>query len=155
MTQENIMTSLLIVAHGSRRQSSNRTIQQLADKVAFHLPMNVDEVQVGFLEFAQPSVQNCIQSSFNSGADQLLVLPYFLAQGNHVSEDLPSIITAAKRQWPRKRISLLPHIGAMEEMPTLIAKRCLEELMKHHGSVPPKTSAQYFELGAANIARRH
>lgn len=144
------MTSLLIVAHGSRRQSSNHSLMTLAKQVAFHLPMNIDDVHIGFLEFAQPTVQSCIDSCFKQGTNRLLVLPYFLAQGNHVSEDIPKIIASAKRKWPHKQLSVLPHIGAMEEMSTLIAKRCLEELMKHHDNMPPKTSPQYFELGDSN-----
>jgi len=144
--EENIMTSLLIVAHGSRRHQANRSMQQLAKKVACHLPMNVDDVRVGFLEFTQPSVQSCIDDCFNNGTYQLLVLPYFLAQGNHVSKDIPNEIAAAKGKWPTKRIHLLPHIGEMEEMSSLIAKRCLETLINNHEFTPPQSMPKYYEL---------
>lgn len=140
------MTSLLIVAHGSRRNQANRTIQELAKRVVYHLPMNLDDVQVGFLEFSQPSVQSCIDACFNNGSHQLLVLPYFLAQGNHVSKDIPNEIAAAKRKWPNKQIHLLPHIGEMEDMSNLIAKRCLETLINNHTFTPPQGMPQYYEL---------
>jgi sirohydrochlorin ferrochelatase len=146
--KEKAMTSLLIIAHGSRRNQANRSMQQLAKKVACHLPMNVDDVRVGFLEFSQPSVQSCIDACFNNGSHQVLVLPYFLANGNHVSKDIPNEIAAAKRKWPNKQIYLLPHIGEMEEMSSLIAKRCLETLINNLAFTPPQSSPKYYELEA-------
>jgi len=140
------MTSLLIVAHGSRRNQANRTIQQLGKRVVYHLRMNLDDVQVGFLEFSQPSVQSCIDACFNNGSHQLWVLPYFLAQGNHVSKDIPNEIAAAKRKWPNKQLHLLPHIGEMEDMSNLIAKHCLEALIINHELTPVKTMPKHYEL---------
>lgn len=142
------MTSVLIIAHGSRRPAANQNLKKLAKQVAFLLPMNVDDVQIGFLELAHPSVPVCIDDMFYKGAEQLLILPYFLTQGNHVSKDIPTLIAKCKNKWPTRKISVLPHIGALEEMSTLIAKRCIEELMKHH-KTPTISGSHYYELGVS------
>ncbi|HCH22663.1 MAG TPA: cobalamin biosynthesis protein CbiX [Oceanospirillaceae bacterium] len=140
------MTHLLIVAHGSKSNLANRTVQQLAKKVALHLPVSVDKVSVGFLEFSQPSIQSLIENSFLECTQNLLILPYFLSNGMHVTKDIPNIIQTAERKWPSMRITLLPHIGAMEEMSNLIAKRCVETLIINHELAPVKTMPKHYEL---------
>ncbi|MDP6166355.1 MAG: CbiX/SirB N-terminal domain-containing protein [Gammaproteobacteria bacterium] len=125
------MPSVLIIAHGSRRQDSNNEISMLADKVATHLPHQLSSVHIAFLEFAKPSITDAINECFNNGIDDLLVLPYFLSAGNHVTNDIPETIEALLPSWPNKKLTLLPHIGALEQMATLIANACLPSTMEH------------------------
>lgn len=118
------MKQLLIVAHGSRKESSNNEIRSLSEKVSGELSSNVNKVSVAFLELASPSIQEGIDDCFNSGVEEIIVLPYFLAGGNHVLEDIPREIRQALNNWPEKNITILPHIGANEGMCALLAKAC-------------------------------
>ena len=115
------MQQLLIVAHGSRRAASNEEVRVLAEKVAAHLQLPSDTVQVAFLELALPSIQSALDDCFNNGSTSVSVVPYFLASGSHVVSDVPREIEAAQAKWPNKTINLLPHIGAAESMVGVIA----------------------------------
>ncbi len=115
------MKQLLIVAHGSRREASNEEVRVLATQVAKHLQLPADQVQVAFLELALPSIATALDDCFNNGANEVSVLPYFLASGSHVVSDVPREIEAAQSKWPDKTIKVLPHIGAAESMVGLIA----------------------------------
>ena len=116
------MKKLLIVAHGSRRESSNEEIRVLAVKVAAKLQLTADDVSVAFLEFASPSIEIALDDCFNQGTEEVLVLPYFLSGGNHVVKDLPREIHSALNKWSDKAITVLPHIGASDAMVNLIAQ---------------------------------
>lgn len=116
------MKKLLIVAHGSRRASSNDEVRMLALKVADNLQVVVDNVAVAFLEFASPSIEAALDDCFSSGTEKVVVLPYFLSGGNHVVKDMPREIQLVSNKWPDKEIVMLPHIGASDAMVNLVAQ---------------------------------
>ncbi len=114
------MKYLLIIAHGSRREASNEEVKILARKVAQTLPDDVNHVNVAFLELASPSIGEAIDDCFNSGATELVVLPFFLSAGRHVVTDIPSEVERAMRNWPGKKLTMLGHIGSMDAIINLI-----------------------------------
>jgi sirohydrochlorin ferrochelatase len=116
------MKQLLIVAHGSRRESSNDEIRKLAVKVAANLELVVDDVAIAFLEFASPSIEAALDDCFSRGTGEVAVLPYFLSGGNHVVDDIPREILTALNKWPDKEVTMLPHIGASDAMVSLVAQ---------------------------------
>jgi sirohydrochlorin ferrochelatase len=113
---------LLIVAHGSRRESSNDEVKVLAEKVGAKLQLAVDEIKVAFLELASPSIEDALNESFNHGVEEVVILPYFLSGGVHVVKDIPEEIHQILDKWPAKNITVLPHIGASEAMVNLITE---------------------------------
>jgi sirohydrochlorin ferrochelatase len=118
------MKCLLIVAHGSRRQASNEEVKTLAGRVAQRLPNGFSAVKVAFLELATPSIETAIDSCYEEGASELLVLPYFLSAGTHVASDVPSEVEKAMVKWSDKKIKIAPHIGSLDRMIDLIVSVC-------------------------------
>ena len=116
------MKQLLIVAHGSRRASSNDEVKSLALEVADNLQVPHDDVVVAFLELASPSIEQALDDCFKRGAEEVIVLPYFLSGGNHVIQDVPREIDKAMQKWPDRAISIKPHIGASDAMVALISQ---------------------------------
>jgi len=119
------MKKLLIAAHGSRISSSNDELQVLVEKVSDNLGVAFDGVEVAFLEFASPSIEIVLVDFFNSQTTEVVVLPYFLSAGNHVVNDIPREIQKALDQWPDKTITVLPHIGALDAMASVIVEACI------------------------------
>jgi len=118
------MKQLLIIGHGSRRASSNNEVREVANKVKNSVKIPVDDVAVAFLEFESPSIHEALNEGFSQGVEDVLVLPYFLAGGNHVVRDIPEEINKLLSQWPDKTITILPHIGASAGMAELISRAC-------------------------------
>ncbi len=110
------MKSLLIVAHGSRREESNTEIIQLVNRVASKAEGHFDIVEYAFLELAKPSIPSGIENCLQRGATSIRVLPYFLAQGTHVAEGIPQLIAKKKQQHPAIDIQLTEHLGAATEL---------------------------------------
>ena len=116
------MKHLIIAAHGSRRESSNEELKHLGMRVSAMLGVANNQVDVAFLEFASPSIENALFKLFNDHVTEVIVLPYFLSAGNHVVRDIPAEISKVLAQWPDKKITLLPHIGALDSMVGAIAR---------------------------------
>jgi len=114
------MKALLILAHGSRKAESNQEVQNLADTYAI---LNGDDypiVKAGFLELSQPDIDTVITESVQAGATELTILPYFLAAGAHVVDDIPSNVTKSINKFSDIEVHILPHIGAAGGMIGLI-----------------------------------
>jgi len=110
------MKSLLIVAHGSRRSASNEEVAELAKSVSQKKQNEFDEVKCAFLELAEPSIPEGIISCVENGATHIVILPYFLAAGRHVIEDIPHEVSLANCNPEEVKIEIKPHVGAAKNM---------------------------------------
>jgi sirohydrochlorin ferrochelatase len=112
--------TLLIVAHGSRRQASNDEVRTLARQLRASNHPYVDAVEVAFLELAEPSIADGLAACVGRGAREIIVFPYFLAAGTHVAVDIPQEIEAFSAKHPQVQITLTPHLGAAPTLPHAI-----------------------------------
>lgn len=113
------MKALLLIAHGSRKASSNQEVADLAAKLK-QKDHGFDLIEHAFLELTDPKVPHTIDSLVNAGASHITLMPYFLAAGMHVTEDLPELLEDAKTQYPNVSFKLLTHLGAAQQMPEWI-----------------------------------
>lgn len=113
------MKTLLLVAHGSRRDRSNQEIRKLAENIK-KMTQQFDIVDACFLEIADPSIPLGIERLVKQGAKEILVLPYFLAAGRHVAEDIPAQVLALQQQYPETRIAITSHLGEFHHMARVI-----------------------------------
>ena len=114
------MKTLLIIAHGSRRKESNEEVRQLADRVATNSGDAFDRVASSFLEISSPQIDSAIADLAEAGATEIAVFPYFLAAGTHVANDIPRLIDEEKEKYPQIKFTILPHLGALKGISTLI-----------------------------------
>ena len=111
--------ALLVVAHGSRVEQSNQEVIDLAKDVSRHTK-SFSFVSHAFLEIAEPNIPKGIESCIKSGSGKILVLPYFLSAGRHVTEDIPNIIDEFQTKYPKVTIKLLPYFGQHEQVATIL-----------------------------------
>jgi len=114
------MRSLLIIAHGSRRSTSNDEVRQLAERISRQPDCGFDEVSAAFLEIAEPSIPEGLEHCIQRGATDVTVFPYFLAAGRHVVEDIPNEIAPVIKKYPEVSVHLAPHLGRASELPEII-----------------------------------
>lgn len=109
--QQNNLPTLILAAHGSREPGSNLEIEQLAAKLQERCKDRY-RVWACFLELAEPSIEDTIDKAISTGAQSVIVLPYFLAAGRHVNQDIPKLVESARRRHPATDIRLLDHFGS-------------------------------------------
>ena len=105
------MKSLLLVAHGSRREQSNQEVRELANQLKKRCGYEFPIIHAAFLEIADPLIPDGLQRCIDDGARSITVLPYFLNTGRHVAEDIPHIVKKFENPTLVK-IQIAPHIGA-------------------------------------------
>ncbi len=113
------MKHLLIVAHGSRRMASNDEVRQVTEKFN-QLEHQFDHVSSAFLELDDPSIPQGLLNAIDMGATEIMVLPYFLSAGRHVSEDIPAEIAIVQKNHPDVKISMAPYLGASDSIPEIL-----------------------------------
>jgi len=79
-------TAALLIAHGSRRESANQDLLRLAELVRER--NSFDIIEIAYLELAEPTIPNGARACVEQGANRVLLLPYFLSAGAHVTDDL-------------------------------------------------------------------
>jgi sirohydrochlorin ferrochelatase len=114
---------LVLIAHGSRRASSNNEIRLLAERLREEAGDRFQHVGCAFLELAQPSIPNGIQACIDAGVEEVVVLPYFLSAGRHVAEDIPNEVDVKRREHPGITIRIAPYLGAAEDIVGVLLKQ--------------------------------
>lgn len=113
--------SLLLVAHGSRRDASNDEVRALTERVRETAGGNdFADIECAFLELAPPTIPEGLARLIERGAQHITVLPYFLAAGRHVAEDIPAEVETTRAEHPDIHIEIAPYLGTSEAMPRLL-----------------------------------
>jgi sirohydrochlorin ferrochelatase len=112
--------ALLVVAHGSRRESSNEEVRAVARRVASLSEGAYDQVMAAFLELVEPSIPEGICRCHEMGADTVMVLPYFLSAGRHVAMDIPREVELGRQRCPEARVVLCDYFGGSDAIPDLV-----------------------------------
>ncbi len=120
-TSLQVRRGLVFVAHGSRNPMSNQQITSLANAVKANMKEKYTYLNCGFLEFAEPSIGDAINQQIQIGVNEIVIFPYFLSNGNHVSRDIPAIIQTFKNEFPSIIFTILPVFGNYAEMASLIS----------------------------------
>lgn len=111
--------AIVLLAHGARDPEWARPLTAMAERLRALTPGT--EVVLSFLEFMHPTLEEAIVRVAKAGAQEIRVVPVFLAQGGHVKKDLPIQVQTAREKLAdlhsNIEIILLPAIG---EQPAVI-----------------------------------
>ncbi len=92
--KEKKQIGVLLIDHGSKRESSNARLETLAEIYQKRAPSH-HTVKFAHMEIAPPSIEDGIREFCNEGVMDIVCHPYFLSPGRHVLEDIPELIEAA------------------------------------------------------------
>ena len=82
------MTGFIVFAHGSRVESANQAVRDVAAQMA---ASGQHMVEPAFLEIGQPDLTAATGLLIARGARRIVVIPYFLTLGTHMQRDLPRL----------------------------------------------------------------
>lgn len=89
------MTGFIVFAHGSRVESANAAVREVAEQMA---ASGNHTVEPAFLELGQPDLAGATERLIMRGATRIIVVPYFLTLGTHLQRDLPRLVDDISRQ---------------------------------------------------------
>lgn len=118
------LVATVLIAHGSRRPEANADLVRLAELLRPRLPQ--DQIEIAYLELAEPSIPAALQKCVDAGADTVRILPFFLSAGAHVTEDLEEFRREFAGRHPRIRFLLSPPIGLHPGIADILLDRLAE-----------------------------
>lgn len=116
--------ALLVMVHGSPRPIANNDMFAVVDVIRERGVYPI--VEVGFMEINEPSIPEAIERCVAQGAERVLAVPYFLHTGNHVTDDLPTLLEAAQARYPQVEFLMGDYLGHDPLLAEVVAERAAE-----------------------------
>lgn len=69
-------------------------------------------VEIAHMELAPPSIADAVGKCAVAGARKVVVAPYFLSRGRHITEDIPALVASAQADHPGVQCVVADPIGA-------------------------------------------
>lgn len=113
--------AILLVDHGSRVESANRLIENVAEAIRERRPERV--VEFAHMEIASPSIAEGIAACAAAGARSIDLHPYFLAAGRHTSESIPALVDKALKKHPDLEVRIGEPLGFDPKIIEIVLER--------------------------------
>lgn len=125
------MEHIILIGHGSPKKDAN-TIDQvgrlLHDRI--HQGCGGDCVRAAYLQFAEPDIMTAITDCVQAGAERIVLHPYFLYSGMHVTKDIPEVIRAAGERYPAVEFVYTEPLGTHDKLVQIVMERIEASLRK-------------------------
>jgi sirohydrochlorin ferrochelatase len=115
------MLGLLLIDHGSRRAESNQQLEDMATRVRRLRPEAL--VAAAHMEIAPPDLATAFAALVRQGAEGIVILPYFLSDGRHLTQDIPTLAAAAAANHPGIRYVIGTALGPHDALAALLLER--------------------------------
>jgi len=123
------MTGLILFAHGSSVEAANEAVRNVARNVM--AGGDFMRVVPAFLEVAVPDLRGAVKELAEAGAQRIIVVPYFLVPGIHLTRDLPGIVADLRRIYQGVSIEVT---DSLDRHPALVEAVLDRAGQKHGGS---------------------
>ena len=72
------------------------------------------------MEIAEPSIEQAFERCVAAGAQKVVLHPFFLSPGRHVTADIPELMSAAAKRHPEVAWVVSQPLGLQELMPRVM-----------------------------------
>ena len=116
--------SILLLGHGSPKKDANN-LERVGKMLhgMLHAGCAEDCVKVAYLQFAEPGIMDTIRESVNRGAKKIILHPFFLSSGMHVTKDIPGMIAKARDLYPEVKFIYTEPLGVHEKLAQIVMER--------------------------------
>jgi precorrin-8X/cobalt-precorrin-8 methylmutase len=118
------MENIILIGHGSPKKDANNieTVGRLLHN-RIHPDCADDCVKTAYLQFAKPEIKDAIKKCVEDKAKKIVIHPYFLSSGMHVTKDIPEMITEAKQTYPDVEFIYTEPLGIHEKLVQVVIER--------------------------------
>ncbi len=118
------MENIILIGHGSPKEGANN--MDLAARLLhslLHPGCTNDCVQVAYLQFAAPDITQAIAAAAARGAKRIILHPFFLTAGIHVSCDIPEMIATARQRYLQVEFVYTEPLGIHQKIVEVVRER--------------------------------
>lgn len=120
------LTGVVVLAHGSRGERGKGEVETVLKRIAIGLrPLLAPDIEIiaATLQFNQPSLEEAAALLSKKGINRIVIAPYFLFPGRHITEHIPQLMEKLQRDYPETKFILADNLGLDESFVSLMAKR--------------------------------
>ncbi len=103
------MTALILFSHGSLLCGSGEALDAHAARLRKRGEW--DRVEVGYMNYSEPTFAEAVAQCQAAGATRIVVLPFFLVPGYFVTKSLPEHLAKAQTAYPDLRFVVADALG--------------------------------------------
>ena len=103
--------------------STPQGLRDAADRLQISLGGQRAEVELSCLEFIEPHPDQSIRNLADQGLEQVVVIPYLLGQGKHVTLEMDEILDDVRAKLPGLGLYLAESLGPDPRMAEIIVER--------------------------------
>jgi len=122
-------TGVIILCHGSRGEQGAlevaETLRRLTEGVKPLLSPGVEIMGAAF-QFNHPTLEEAVESLTLNGVQRIVIMPYFLFSGRHITEHIPRLIERLESRYPERQFIMANPLGLEEPFIARVAKRLQE-----------------------------
>jgi len=111
-------TGVVLFAHGSTVEEANEGVRKLARRI--HETGAYPFVRAAFLDCADPNLSAALEEASRTGLARVIIVPYFLVSGMHISRDLPRLVALCRQNHSELEIEVSPSLEDHPLMPAII-----------------------------------
>jgi sirohydrochlorin cobaltochelatase len=111
-------SAVILFAHGAREPEWAQPFEKIRDRLrAAGTP-----VELAFLEFMSPSLDEAAAGLADKGIRTVFIVPLFLAQGKHLKRELPAMVAKIRKRHVETDFRVTPALGEAPEIVAAIAE---------------------------------
>lgn len=117
---------VIVLAHGSRGERGKSEVPEVLNRITQGLrPLLSQDVEIigAALQFNKPDLEEAARLLIEHGAQQVIIAPYFLFTGRHLTEHLPQNLENLRRVYPEIRFTVTDNLGLQDYFIGLVARR--------------------------------
>lgn len=100
---------IIILSHGSKLKRANASLNETVR--AIRQKTGLAAIVPAYLQFCQPDLEKSIKGFIAKGFQRIIIIPFFLFNGNHVTRDIPNIIEKEKEKYPKVNFIYTKNLG--------------------------------------------
>lgn len=118
-------TGVIVLAHGSRGKLGKGDVEATLKRIATGLRLLLPHVEIlgAAFQFNQPTLAEAVAFLARESVGRIVIAPYFLFSGRHVTNDIPELISKLQADYPETQFILADNLGLDESFTNLMAQR--------------------------------
>ena len=144
-------TGILLISHGSPCEEANNAFSELTGRIAARL--NSNNILPTFFSIKRPNIMDQIGKLAQQGVKRVIMLPYFLGNGQHIRADIPAQLEQCYEKYPEIEIEFLPTLQGEPGIEDVLTERLMPYISKDT-PLPGLGSEEIAKLSHSIIDRR-
>ncbi len=120
-------TGIIVLSHGTKIKKANAILDKIIAKIKQDTGLAI--IVPAYLQLCRPDLTKSIKRLAGQGCRRIIIIPFFLFNGNHVTRDIPVIIKKARSEFPEVEFTYTKSLGEDRRVADIISDTLREVLV--------------------------